>query len=459
MTETRITRQPQLWEEESYQIGCAFAREEALERLSALEQELFGNKPLGWRVEGWKERTMMTHFGEVRVRRRLYRDNCGRYRFLLDEHLGWEPYQSATPAMSESVASLASHMPFREVEAIISRLSAGVLSAKSIHTLVQKLGAKAIAEEEDQWRSCFERGEEMGEGKEGVEVLYTEADGVWVHLQQETQEHYEVKSAIAYEGWEKQRQDRYSLLRKRVYCHANPRIAFWESVSVEWSKVYDLSKVRTVVIGGDGANWIASGTGEFSNSVMQLDGFHLARACGRGFGKQQGHHIYEAVREGREEDARRLIDEAEPVESSGAKKARKYVKANVAKGLDWRNQVEKVPDGARGLGTMESNGDKLIANRMKKRGLSWTKKGAMRMAKVIQLRANRELGAICHRSEPREPPVSKRRSRKSPVSPKNGRQPDRPWLQATVPSLIGPHHSRPWVKSLRSLVQPHRRLN
>ena len=122
MTDSRITLKAQLWEEESYQIGCAFARKEALDRLSALEGELFENRPSGWRVEGWRERTMMTHFGAVRVKRRLYVDSCGRYRFLLDEHLGWEPYRSATPAISESIASLASHIPFREVEVIISKL-------------------------------------------------------------------------------------------------------------------------------------------------------------------------------------------------------------------------------------------------------------------------------------------------------------------------------------------------
>ena len=106
---------------------------------------------------------------------------------------------------------------------------------------------------------------------------------------------------------------------------------------------------------------------------------------------------------------------------------------------------------------MESNGGKLIANRMKKRGTSWTKKGAWGMAKVIQLSVNRELAGVCRRTQPRELPVP--RLRKSPVVTTIGRDANRIWLQATVPSLICPHHSRPWVKSLRSLVQPHRRLN
>jgi hypothetical protein len=50
---------------------------------------------------------------------------------------------------------------------------------------------------------------------------------------------------------------------------------------------------------------------------------------------------------------------------------------------DYRLEVGG--DGLRGLGAIERNVDKLVANRMKKRGMSWTKKGANRMAKLISL--------------------------------------------------------------------------
>ena len=73
--------------------------------------------------------------------------------------------------------------------------------------------------------------------------------------------------------------------------------------------------------------------------------------------------------------------------------------------MDWRKKVETlatpfastVPEGARGLGTMESNEDKLFADRMKKRGLSWTIKGAQRMGKAIELAFNEELARWCGR--------------------------------------------------------------
>jgi hypothetical protein len=41
---------------------------------------------------------------------------------------------------------------------------------------------------------------------------------------------------------------------------------------------------------------------------------------------------------------------------------------------DYRLEVDG--DGLIGLGAMEGNVDKLVANRMKKRGMNWTIKGA-----------------------------------------------------------------------------------
>ena len=63
---------------------------------------------------------------------------------------------------------------------------------------------------------------------------------------------------------------------------------------------------------------------------------------------------------------------AEPAETTTASRDREYVHSNVTVGMDWRNRIHNAPADARSLGTMESNGDKLIANRMKKRGMSWT---------------------------------------------------------------------------------------
>ena len=92
----------------------------------------------------------------------------------------------------------------------------------------------------------------------------------------------------------KELDDRYELVGKRMYGHASERMGFWEGASLEWGKHYDLGRVRLFVVGGDGANRIRSGVGEFGDAVFQLDSLHLSRA----YGAELGSAIYEAIRSG-----------------------------------------------------------------------------------------------------------------------------------------------------------------
>ena len=74
---------------------------------------------------------------------------------------------------------------------------------------------------------------------------------------------------------------------------------------------------------------------------------------------------------------------AADAETDSAIRNRLYLESNVSNGVDWRIRVPDAPRDARSLGMMESNGDKLTANRMKKRGMGWTIRGARRTAMVV----------------------------------------------------------------------------
>ena len=445
------------WEEQSYREGCAYARVQAKRSLQTLDDELLDCKPLGFKVEGFRNRTVVTRFGEVVVRRRMYSDGEGKTIFALDDYLGWKPRQQASPSLTESVVSMASAVPFRMADKMVSDLTAGVLSTMTVHRLLSGVGQSAMDEEYDRWEACFERGEDVCDGQQKVDVLYTEADGVWVHLQREDRKHYEVKSGIVYRGWRSVGDERYELVDKRVYVHASEKIPFWEGAGIEWGRQYALDGVKLFVVGGDGANWIRSGTAEFGNAVFQLDGFHLSRACGRGYGGEIGPAIYDAIRSGAQDCGRLLMSAAPPAETTTAIRDREYVESNLRVGVDWRNRVPDAPSDARSLGAMESNGDKLTANRLKKRGMSWTIRGVHRMSKVIQLNRNGELSEFCgsrRRSDRRETHLPPHRDRKvvSKIWASN-------WAEVSVPALNGPHNSRPWAQSLRNLLQPPHRLN
>ncbi len=91
--------QAQGWEEYWYQQGCAWAKKQAEDYLRALDEALYAQRPGGWQVEGKRERRVMTRFGEVRMQRRLYKDEEGKAHFLLDEYLNLPPRQLATPTV------------------------------------------------------------------------------------------------------------------------------------------------------------------------------------------------------------------------------------------------------------------------------------------------------------------------------------------------------------------------
>ncbi len=72
-------------------------------------------------------------------RRRLYRDGGGRYHFLLDEYLGWEPRQIATPSLQEAMVAVAARSSFRETAGVVEHLTAVVVSAMTVQRSVQRV--------------------------------------------------------------------------------------------------------------------------------------------------------------------------------------------------------------------------------------------------------------------------------------------------------------------------------
>ena len=134
-----------------------------------------------------------------------------------------------------------------------------------------------------------------------------------------------------------------------------------------------------------------------------------------------------------------------------AAKSRSYVLKRIKTGMDWRKQVDiQLSPDMRGLGAMESNEDKIFANRMKKRGMSWTISGAQKMGKGIQLTYHGEWGPWCNRDIPK-PTVEKEFLSFDLFDESDSK--------ASLPALESPQASRPWVRAIKDLVFPNPLLN
>ncbi len=153
--------------------------------------------------------------------------------------------------------------------------------------------------------------------------------------------------------------------------------------------------MQAVILGGDGAGWIEKGREVLSQVIRQVDGFHLKRACVRALGRELGERLYAAIRAGRWGEAEAIWATAPRREGQRAQEATRWLAGLLVRrdGVDWRVQVKQAPADARGLGAMEGNLAHLIADRMKDKGRSWSRRGAIHMAKVREQVVN---GTLSH---------------------------------------------------------------
>ena len=445
------------WEEIVFRFVCVFAQMLAKDILEELDNKLMQERDDGMKVIGFKRHWLTTIFGDTRIRRRLYRDKDGDYRFLLDEKMGLEKGSHISPGMKKLAVLASTRYTFREVEQNIKAIFPWGISHTTVHNLAGKVADSYTVKEEKEVNALFEDGVIPESKDKTVSYLMVEADGVSVALQREKERRAEVRLGIAHEGWQKISKDRYKLKEKSVYGGIMSGDRFWHGFSLTLAKKYDLSRIGKVIVSGDGASWVKKGA-DMLGGLYELDRFHLKRALHRGLDSEAlVAEVYQACITGEIDKLDRLLTGAQE-KATGDKakeimKLRGYLMDNWYGLRDYRLEVDG--DGLRGLGAIEGNVDKLIADRMKKRGMSWTRKGADRMARLISLREMGELDAwIKYRGMPRLTPM------KEGIMPDKGQYQDKDdcaWLNVRLPALYGPHSDRPWVQVLRALAHGGRK--
>ena len=119
----KLKEDPEYWEEKIFSFACDLARSLAKEILEELDHKLMREKATDMKVVGFKEHWVTTLFGDIRIRRRLYRDKDGNYRFLLDEKMGLDKGCHVSPGMKKLAVLASTRYTFREVEQNIGSMS------------------------------------------------------------------------------------------------------------------------------------------------------------------------------------------------------------------------------------------------------------------------------------------------------------------------------------------------
>lgn len=428
--------------------------------IKELEEELFRTKPKDLEVVGFRKKNIATKLGEIKIKRRLYKKKNSKndYIFLLDDKLNIRKGRRVSGEHLKLLVSLSSMLSFRQVEEVIEEAGFPSLSHATIHKEVREFGERESKRIEYEREKVFTEGKLQVGGKKEKDLLFIEADGIMVSSQ-EDKERMEIKVGVVHEGWN------YETPAKSRRRLKNPKVvmgmykdadSFWEEFSSEISKEYDLTNTQ-VVLNGDGASWIQETAKDyFPGLIVQLDRFHIKKDVSRHFGYEIAEGLYKVLQEG---EVQAFLDTLESLIWEAKTKEKQKQRHKLVKHyqkykehlLDYRYRLpEKLKQKKKlyGMGVVEGYVDKNIARRMKNQGMSWSKKGAEAMAKILMLKHNKKLKERLNDEyyKIKSPiKVLKYRKRKYTGNCSN-------WLQAKMPVLYGVDSGKDWVKAIKQLV-------
>lgn len=347
---------------------------------------------------------------------------------------------------------LATQVSYGMTERLVSALVGERIPKQSVWKLVQDRGRRLEEEARQEREAVFEHGKLPAPPARTAPALFGEADGCMIALQRAKAKQAEVKVGVWYDGWEKKAvgREEYGLVNKAYVATLGRAEAFWEEMSLVAESRYGRSEVPTVFVGGDGAPWIQEGAQVLGADRVKLDAFHLHRLLGRAFGFAEpvGGVVADLLRgewEGPLEVLARLAWD-EPDQKKRVKMAKAIGFVDQHRESLAKLPVKQLGRGlvSRQLGTMERHVDLVVADRFKKRGMSWSVPGAERLVRLrVQVCCGQWRCPL-----PESVAVSL-----GPTSSKRGRHTELPVHEATMPVFIGPHQGRPWVKRLKARVQ------
>lgn len=400
------------------------------------------------KVVGFRVRTIISSFGEVRIKRRLYQDSDGDYVFLLDRTMGWSRRSRLTLRMKQMGVVLSADMPFRRVARAMEYLAPGV-SAMAVWKEVQEAGELARSEAEVRRDLMFEKGE-YTPGDKVAETLYLEADGVHIRQQYcgKQARSLEVRMATIYDGKEELASGKKRLTGRQTVAGVVSGPDLWERASERASSHWDLNQVREVHVGGDGASWIKKGTEMFPGAQFHLDPFHIKRAMTRALSFDDDHYqsVARAVADLDADGVEKGLQDA--LESTRDTKKIKHIREL---GRYLRNNWEgigRLSPGSR-MGVIEAQVRHVIARRMKHLSGGWSPSGTDNMVHLLAAESNGELKRYVPGREmdrDRIDDVIGSKPLQAPSKKQSSGEDIEEWLRVNMPALSGPHSDRPWVK-------------
>jgi hypothetical protein len=404
---------------------------------------------------GKREKYFLTRFGDILYSRTRYKDRQGKSHYLLDEALSIIKNQRISLSRAKIENFLSSLSSYREVVTQARLLLGSFRSHEAIRQSVIKEGSLIIENQKKKLRQI----ENLDyPDKEAPDTAYLEADATYITLQKKGQEKggkLEVKLGIGYSGKEARYKTGKSKRLKEKFTFIGTGKDFMEKLSLLAEERLSLSKVKKIIFGGDGDSWITSGIKDyFSSATYILDLYHLYKRFKEALGrrKEEQKAIKDLLLSNQIDKGLLRIDQLirnsyDLKEKDNLTKLYTYISRNR---LGITNQFKLKDKEIERAGAIESNVNQAISARFKKRGMSWSKKGALSLLKIKETILNGEWDDWWEIERERNIKVGKYKP-PLPASYFKQETESSPLVEVTIPALRGPDQGKPWVGVLREL--------
>lgn len=126
-----------------YRQICQDVCEELAQGLMELDNILMKKRPHDLRLIGFRERTLVTLFGNLAIKRRLYRKEDGNYIFLLDDLLGIENGERVSDNVKVMIQDLSEKISYREVSKVLAQFIPSHVAHQTVHRVVREKAKEA----------------------------------------------------------------------------------------------------------------------------------------------------------------------------------------------------------------------------------------------------------------------------------------------------------------------------
>ena len=347
-----------------------------------------GSRKQNWEIVRKDRTEILTSFGPINYERTYFKPKKGGKRqYLVDRIVGINPHDRVSADVVINAVEEASESSYRK-----GGEKAAYMDEVSKQAVMNKVHELEIVQP-----STEERKDKT------PKILYIEADEDHVAQQGKNKHKTEAewgpsntlmpKLVYVHEGidYDQSTKKRKVLKNPRYFGGIRDSEELWLEVSQYIDDTYDVDKIETVYISGDGAAWIKQGLNWIGNSKFVLDKYHLSRyvkvATAHLEDEDITQELDDALKEADKDMLKKVFDKIiEKTESETKRNAIKDAKRYILN--NWSGIEIKVDNHEIVGCSAEGHVSHILSDRLSSRPMGWSKNGADKMAQLRIFKKN-----------------------------------------------------------------------